>query len=136
MYVYVKYILCSLSASFYGDGFVQLKVKESTQLNTLRVRFRTSSQRGVLFLAAGQSDYLLLELSSGRLQASHVHVYHHVIQCVRLTTVHSLKCTRQFLSAQRYLIGSAVEVKTTIDIYAKLSEMMLECNHNSADFFK
>ncbi|XP_060763249.1 chondroitin sulfate proteoglycan 4 isoform X2 [Neoarius graeffei] len=56
-------------ASFYGDGFVQLKVKDSTQLNTLHVRFRTSSQRGVLFLAAGQTDYLLLELSSGRLQA-------------------------------------------------------------------
>ncbi|XP_026787190.3 chondroitin sulfate proteoglycan 4 [Pangasianodon hypophthalmus] len=56
-------------ASFYGDGFVQLKVKDSTPLNTLHIRFRTSSQRGVLFLAAGQTDYLLLELSSGRLQA-------------------------------------------------------------------
>ncbi|XP_053337191.1 chondroitin sulfate proteoglycan 4 [Clarias gariepinus] len=56
-------------ASFYGDGFVQLKVKDSSRLNTLRVRFRTSSQTGVLFLAAGQTDYLLLELSSGRLQA-------------------------------------------------------------------
>ncbi|XP_047675015.1 chondroitin sulfate proteoglycan 4 [Tachysurus fulvidraco] len=58
-------------ASFYGDGFVQLKVKDSTHssINSLHIRFRTSSQRGVLFLAAGQTDYLLLELSSGRLQA-------------------------------------------------------------------
>ncbi|XP_072520905.1 chondroitin sulfate proteoglycan 4 [Salminus brasiliensis] len=56
-------------ASFYGDGFVQLKAMESSRHNTLHVRFRTSSQRGVLFLAAGQSDYLLLELTSGRLQA-------------------------------------------------------------------
>uniref|UniRef100_W5LKC6 Chondroitin sulfate proteoglycan 4ba n=1 Tax=Astyanax mexicanus TaxID=7994 RepID=W5LKC6_ASTMX len=56
-------------ASFYGDGFVQLKAEESSRHNTLHVRFRTSSQRGVLFLAAGQSDYLLLELTSGRLQA-------------------------------------------------------------------
>ncbi|KAI5613088.1 chondroitin sulfate proteoglycan 4-like, partial [Silurus asotus] len=59
----------SLSASFYGNGFVHLKLEDSTPFNTLHVRFRTSSQRGVLFLAAGQSDYLLLELASGRLQA-------------------------------------------------------------------
>ncbi|KAL7836517.1 hypothetical protein AOLI_G00278010 [Acnodon oligacanthus] len=56
-------------ASFYGDGFVQLKAAESSRHNTLHVRFRTSSQRGVLFLAAGQNSYLLLELTSGRLQA-------------------------------------------------------------------
>uniref|UniRef100_A0A3B4CRQ5 Laminin G domain-containing protein n=1 Tax=Pygocentrus nattereri TaxID=42514 RepID=A0A3B4CRQ5_PYGNA len=41
----------------------------SSRHNTLHVRFRTSSQRGVLFLAAGQNSYLLLELTSGRLQA-------------------------------------------------------------------
>uniref|UniRef100_A0A3B4VAX2 Chondroitin sulfate proteoglycan 4-like n=1 Tax=Seriola dumerili TaxID=41447 RepID=A0A3B4VAX2_SERDU len=34
----------------------------------LHVRFRTSSQAGLLFLAAGPRDYLLLELISGRLQ--------------------------------------------------------------------
>uniref|UniRef100_A0A4W4DMP3 Laminin G domain-containing protein n=1 Tax=Electrophorus electricus TaxID=8005 RepID=A0A4W4DMP3_ELEEL len=41
---------------------------EMSGRNTLQMRFRTSSQRGVLFLAAGQADYLLLELSSGQLQ--------------------------------------------------------------------
>ncbi|XP_076857171.1 chondroitin sulfate proteoglycan 4 [Brachyhypopomus gauderio] len=55
-------------ASFYGDGYVHLKTVEISGHNTLRMRFRTSSQRGVLFLAAGQTDYLLLELSSGQLQ--------------------------------------------------------------------
>ena len=61
--------LISLSqASFYGDGFVQLKATESSDHNTLRIRFRTSSTNGLLFLAAGQTDYLLLELHAGRLQ--------------------------------------------------------------------
>ncbi|XP_051278964.1 LOW QUALITY PROTEIN: chondroitin sulfate proteoglycan 4 [Dicentrarchus labrax] len=55
-------------ASFYGDGFVQLKATESSNHNTLRVRFRTSSTNGLLFLAAGQTDFFLLELRAGRLQ--------------------------------------------------------------------
>ncbi|XP_040010175.1 chondroitin sulfate proteoglycan 4 isoform X1 [Xiphias gladius] len=55
-------------ASFYGDGFVQLKATESSDHNTLRIRFRTSSTNGLLFLAAGQTDYFLLELHAGRLQ--------------------------------------------------------------------
>nr|XP_055055897.1 LOW QUALITY PROTEIN: chondroitin sulfate proteoglycan 4 [Misgurnus anguillicaudatus] len=56
-------------ASFYGDGFVQLKGTESSSRNTLHVRFRTSSKSGLLFLAAGQTDYILLEMNAGRLQA-------------------------------------------------------------------
>uniref|UniRef100_A0A4W4DMW1 Laminin G domain-containing protein n=1 Tax=Electrophorus electricus TaxID=8005 RepID=A0A4W4DMW1_ELEEL len=59
---------CVMTSSFYGDGFVHLKTVEMSGRNTLQMRFRTSSQRGVLFLAAGQADYLLLELSSGQLQ--------------------------------------------------------------------
>ncbi|XP_061623484.1 chondroitin sulfate proteoglycan 4 [Phyllopteryx taeniolatus] len=55
-------------ASFYGDGFVQLKATESSDHNKLRIRFRTSSTNGLLFLAAGQSVYFLLELNAGRLQ--------------------------------------------------------------------
>ncbi|XP_056603013.1 chondroitin sulfate proteoglycan 4 [Triplophysa dalaica] len=55
-------------ASFYGDGFVQLKGMESSSRNTLHVRFRTSSQSGLLFLAAGQTDFILLEMNAGRLQ--------------------------------------------------------------------
>uniref|UniRef100_A0A8C4FEJ6 Chondroitin sulfate proteoglycan 4ba n=1 Tax=Dicentrarchus labrax TaxID=13489 RepID=A0A8C4FEJ6_DICLA len=56
------------TSSFYGDGFVQLKATESSNHNTLRVRFRTSSTNGLLFLAAGQTDFFLLELRAGRLQ--------------------------------------------------------------------
>ncbi|KAM6930887.1 chondroitin sulfate proteoglycan 4 [Xenentodon cancila] len=55
-------------ASFYGDGFVQLKAEESSDRNELRIRFRTSSTNGLLFLAAGHANYFLLELHAGRLQ--------------------------------------------------------------------
>ncbi|XP_064163208.1 chondroitin sulfate proteoglycan 4-like [Anguilla rostrata] len=58
----------ALGASFYGDGFVQLKTVESSSRTTLHVRFRTSSFNGLLFLAAGQDEYCLVELHSGRLQ--------------------------------------------------------------------
>ncbi|KAL0979908.1 hypothetical protein UPYG_G00191440 [Umbra pygmaea] len=58
----------ALGASFYGDGYVQLKAVESSNWNSLHVRFRTSSLHGLLFLAAGHTDYLLLELNAGRLQ--------------------------------------------------------------------
>uniref|UniRef100_A0A8C1HQG0 Chondroitin sulfate proteoglycan 4ba n=1 Tax=Cyprinus carpio carpio TaxID=630221 RepID=A0A8C1HQG0_CYPCA len=56
------------AASFYGDGFVQLKGTEKSSRNTLHIRFRTSSLSGLLFLAAGQNDFLLLEMNAGRLQ--------------------------------------------------------------------
>uniref|UniRef100_A0A673K2E4 Chondroitin sulfate proteoglycan 4-like n=1 Tax=Sinocyclocheilus rhinocerous TaxID=307959 RepID=A0A673K2E4_9TELE len=59
-------LLCA--ASFYGDGFVQLKGTETSSRNTLHIRFRTSSLSGLLFLAAGQNDFLLLEMNAGRLQ--------------------------------------------------------------------
>lgn len=57
-----------LAASFYGDSFVQLKARQSSDRNVLRIRFRTSSTNGLLFLAAGQTHYFLLELHTGRLQ--------------------------------------------------------------------
>uniref|UniRef100_A0A8D0D8D4 Chondroitin sulfate proteoglycan 4ba n=1 Tax=Sander lucioperca TaxID=283035 RepID=A0A8D0D8D4_SANLU len=45
-----------------------LSVLSSSDHNMLRIRFRTSSTNGLLFLAAGQTDYFLLELHAGRLQ--------------------------------------------------------------------
>lgn len=77
MKILLKIILCmpiwlifgeANGASFYGDGFVQLKALEASNRNALHVRFRTSSSSGLLFLAAGQSDYLMVELHAGRLQ--------------------------------------------------------------------
>ncbi|XP_061590352.1 chondroitin sulfate proteoglycan 4-like [Cololabis saira] len=54
--------------SFYGNGYVHLRTVEKSLQTFIHVRFRTSSQTGMLFLAAGRQDYLLLELISGHLQ--------------------------------------------------------------------
>lgn len=58
-------------ASFYGDGYIHLRTVEASVQTSLQVRFRTSSQEGLLFLAVGSRDFLLLELISGHLQVKH-----------------------------------------------------------------
>uniref|UniRef100_H2M7L3 Laminin G domain-containing protein n=1 Tax=Oryzias latipes TaxID=8090 RepID=H2M7L3_ORYLA len=62
--------LCHFSGavSFFGDGYIHLRTVEKSIQTVIHVRFRTSSQMGLLFLAAGNKDFLLLELISGRLQ--------------------------------------------------------------------
>ncbi|XP_068609341.1 chondroitin sulfate proteoglycan 4-like [Brachionichthys hirsutus] len=54
--------------SFYGDGHIHLRTNESSIQTLLHVRFQTSSPAGLLFLAAGGRDFVLLELISGCLQ--------------------------------------------------------------------
>ncbi|XP_055064955.2 chondroitin sulfate proteoglycan 4 [Misgurnus anguillicaudatus] len=55
-------------ASFYGDGYVHLKTVESSSQTSFHVRFRTSGSNGLLFLAAGEKDFLWVGLHSGRIQ--------------------------------------------------------------------
>uniref|UniRef100_A0A3B4AXU3 Laminin G domain-containing protein n=1 Tax=Periophthalmus magnuspinnatus TaxID=409849 RepID=A0A3B4AXU3_9GOBI len=50
------------------DGYIHLRTVESSVQTTVHVRFRTSSPTGLLFLAAGTRDFLLVELISGCLQ--------------------------------------------------------------------
>ncbi|XP_054612370.1 chondroitin sulfate proteoglycan 4-like isoform X2 [Dunckerocampus dactyliophorus] len=56
------------AVSFYGDSSIQLQTGEASFQTSVRVQFRTSSQQGLLFLAVGPRDFLLLELTSGRPQ--------------------------------------------------------------------
>ncbi|XP_061836933.1 chondroitin sulfate proteoglycan 4-like isoform X6 [Nerophis lumbriciformis] len=56
------------AVSFFGDSSIQLQTVQASFQTVLRVQFRTSSQQGLLFLAAGPADFLLLEVTSGRLQ--------------------------------------------------------------------
>nr|XP_033787281.1 chondroitin sulfate proteoglycan 4-like isoform X2 [Geotrypetes seraphini] len=58
----------SFSASFYGESYVEIKIVESFLQMTLHLRFLTNKPNGLLFLAAGQEDYCLVELQSGLLQ--------------------------------------------------------------------
>ncbi|XP_056592016.1 chondroitin sulfate proteoglycan 4-like [Triplophysa dalaica] len=55
-------------ASFYGDGFVVLKTVELSSQTSFHVRFRTSGSNGLLFLAAGETDFLWVGVHSGRIQ--------------------------------------------------------------------
>ncbi|NWH81631.1 CSPG4 protein, partial [Piaya cayana] len=57
-----------ISVSFYGDSFVQLNMAEASSQTSIQLRFRTNKPHGLLFLAAGQKDYCLMELRSGTLQ--------------------------------------------------------------------
>ncbi|XP_015241759.1 PREDICTED: chondroitin sulfate proteoglycan 4-like [Cyprinodon variegatus] len=56
------------AVSFHGNGYIHLQTIEKSIQTSIHVRFRTSSQSGLIFLAAGRRDFLLLELISGRLQ--------------------------------------------------------------------
>ncbi|XP_061554705.1 chondroitin sulfate proteoglycan 4-like isoform X2 [Phycodurus eques] len=56
------------AVSFYGNSSIQLQTVEASFQTLLRLQFRTSSQQGLLFLAMGPRDFLLLELTSGCLQ--------------------------------------------------------------------
>ncbi|NWW39510.1 CSPG4 protein, partial [Panurus biarmicus] len=57
-----------LSVSFYGDSFVELNMAEVSPQTSLQLQFRTSKPQGLLFLAAGKTNYCLMELRSGYVQ--------------------------------------------------------------------
>ncbi|NXA10976.1 CSPG4 protein, partial [Sapayoa aenigma] len=57
-----------ISVSFYGDSFVELNMAEASSQTSLQLQFRTSKAEGLLFLAAGKTDYCLIELHSGYVQ--------------------------------------------------------------------
>ncbi|NWV23798.1 CSPG4 protein, partial [Origma solitaria] len=57
-----------LSVSFYGDSFVELNMAEASPQTSLQFKFRTSKPQGLLLLAAGKTDYCLMELRSGYVQ--------------------------------------------------------------------
>nr|XP_020640525.1 chondroitin sulfate proteoglycan 4 [Pogona vitticeps] len=57
------------AVSFFGDGYLEMPLANAYDAVQLHVQFYTSQRSGLLFLAAGQTDYLLLELHSGVLEA-------------------------------------------------------------------
>ncbi|XP_026540912.1 chondroitin sulfate proteoglycan 4 [Notechis scutatus] len=59
----------ALGVSFFGDDHVEIPLVHAYSTIHLHVQFLTSYHSALLFLAAGQKDYLLLELRAGVLQA-------------------------------------------------------------------
>ncbi|XP_058012828.1 chondroitin sulfate proteoglycan 4 [Ahaetulla prasina] len=56
--------------SFFGDDHVEIPLVHTYSTIHLHVQFLTGYHSALLFLAAGQKDYLLLELRAGALQAT------------------------------------------------------------------
>ncbi|NXI72355.1 CSPG4 protein, partial [Anseranas semipalmata] len=55
--------------SFFGDSYVEMPLADASRTVRLRLQLYTSQGSGLLFLAAGQPDHLLLQLRAGALQA-------------------------------------------------------------------
>lgn len=64
------------AVSFFGRSYIHLQTVEKSVQTLIHVRFQTSSQSGLLFLAAGSRDFWLLELISGHLQVRFYHSRH------------------------------------------------------------
>ncbi|XP_069759326.1 chondroitin sulfate proteoglycan 4-like, partial [Narcine bancroftii] len=56
------------SVSFFGDGYVEVRELSSFTFSRLSMKFLTNRLDGILILAAGRSDYLLMELNAGALE--------------------------------------------------------------------
>ncbi|KAJ8417936.1 hypothetical protein AAFF_G00227790 [Aldrovandia affinis] len=73
------FVLCALlpllslptpahSVSYFGDSFCRIQTTQDVSTFHLSLQFKTSRRSGLLLLAAGIQDYLILELHNGRLQ--------------------------------------------------------------------
>ncbi|XP_078266227.1 chondroitin sulfate proteoglycan 4-like [Rhinoraja longicauda] len=67
------FLSTALGASFFGESYVHLKMAEASSKSTLSLQFQTSKSSGLLFLAAGETDYWLVELWSGHVQVKLEH---------------------------------------------------------------
>lgn len=69
-FVVVVVVLFFLSrlVSFFGDSHVAMPLQEAKLSTYLRLKFRTRQSNGILFLAAGRTDYCLLSIDDGRVK--------------------------------------------------------------------
>ncbi|XP_076863031.1 chondroitin sulfate proteoglycan 4 [Brachyhypopomus gauderio] len=76
----LRWVLCAAMAllwtpwpshgvSYFGDSYCQIDAVQDLLSFHLSLQFKTSRRSGLLLLAAGNTDYLSLELANGRLQA-------------------------------------------------------------------
>lgn len=62
------HIIIIIAVSFFGDSHVAMPLQEAKLSTYLRLRFRTRQDNGILFLAAGRTDYCLLSIDDGRVK--------------------------------------------------------------------
>ncbi|XP_013417687.1 chondroitin sulfate proteoglycan 4-like [Lingula anatina] len=58
----------SCAVSLYGNDFLHVPFRDAGSTTNVRLEFRTSVANGVLFVAAGSTDYCIIELKSGTIQ--------------------------------------------------------------------
>ncbi|XP_055410869.1 chondroitin sulfate proteoglycan 4-like isoform X2 [Bubalus kerabau] len=58
----------AVGASFYGESYMGLNIIEVSSELSLQLKFQTSKPQGLLFLAAGENDYCIIEILSGNLR--------------------------------------------------------------------
>lgn len=56
------------SASFYGESYISVPMQDDSSVTDLFLRFKTHRPHGLLLLAAGATDYFLVEVKSGMVE--------------------------------------------------------------------
>ena len=62
--------MCSFffAASFYGNSYLQVPLDDASRQSSVKFHFKTASRDGIIFVAAGNSDYCTVEIQNGHLQ--------------------------------------------------------------------
>ncbi|KAK7495999.1 hypothetical protein BaRGS_00012700 [Batillaria attramentaria] len=56
------------SASFYGESYISIPLQDASSTTVLSLHFKTHRPHGLLLLAAGSTDYFLVEVKSGMVE--------------------------------------------------------------------
>ncbi|CAG9855229.1 unnamed protein product [Phyllotreta striolata] len=67
-YFYFSISQCIDQASFYGNSFIALPLKEAKSSTDINFKFKTRLSSALIFLVAGTTDYCIVQLEKGRLK--------------------------------------------------------------------
>lgn len=68
MWIIFHAALFMFSVSYFGDSYCRIDAVQDLSSFHLSLQFKTSRRSGLLLLAAGNRDYLFVELVNGRLK--------------------------------------------------------------------
>lgn len=96
-----------ISASFYGDSYINMPIQEAKISTNIRLKFKTGQENGLLFATAGRFDALTLSLHSGQLKLDFRISEHHVEVSVSLIPRLNY-CAHQVLETNLTLFAALV----------------------------
>ena len=76
IYLFCSFIDCTIkqnplrcvAASFYGESYVSVPLKDASSTTDLQLHFKTHRPHGLLLLAAGSTDNILVEIKAGMVE--------------------------------------------------------------------